>query len=196
MLSVAGAPIEHAEWRMSDLPRKTRLSPPLMHAFRAAHQAKDAAKAIDMRTESGDRLIAGRRLRARQVITEPVLRREVARDLADLLNSVAMESTVDMTEAEWVRKSVLNYGLPDIGPYGVTASAMRKLPEVIRAAIAAYEPRLAAASLHIERDLDQAADDLRVRFLVRADLTCEPVHVPVEFIADITETGEITVNRL
>ena len=86
---------------MSDLPRKTRLSPPLMHAFRAAHQAKDAAKTVDMRTESGDRVIAGRRLRARQVITEPVLRREVSRDLADLLNTVAMESTVDMTEAEW-----------------------------------------------------------------------------------------------
>jgi len=27
-------------------------------------------------------------------------------------------------------------------------------------------------------------------------LTCDPVHVPVEFIADVIETGKIIVNRL
>jgi type VI secretion system protein ImpF len=167
-----------------------------MHVFRAAHAAKDATKALDMRTETGERVVAGRRLRARQVITEPVLRREVSRDLEDLLNTVAMESTVDMSEAEWVRKSVLNFGLPDISHYGVDALAIRKLPDEIRAAIVNYEPRLAAASLQIERDPNPDGDELRVRFLVRADLSCEPVHVPVEFTADITAAGEITVNRL
>ena len=35
-----------------------------------------------------------------------------------------------------------------------------------------------------------------MRFIVRADLTCDPVHVPVEFIADIVETGRIMINRL
>ncbi len=181
---------------MVDVTRRTRLSPPLMHVFRAAHAAKDAAKALDTRTESGERVMAGRRLRARQVITEPVLRREVSRDLEAMLNTVAMESTVDMSEAEWARKSVLNYGLPDISDYGVNAVAMRKLPEEIRAAIVNYEPRLAAASLQIDRDPSADADGLRVRFLVRAELTCEPVHVPIEFVADITEAGDITVNRL
>ena len=99
---------------MADLTSKTHVSPPLMHAFRAAHEAKDAANKIDVRTDCGDRVIAGRRLRPRQVITEQVLRREVARDLDALLNTVAMESTVDMTDAPYVRKSILNFGLPDI----------------------------------------------------------------------------------
>ena len=40
------------------------------------------------------------------------------------------------------------------------------------------------------------AAELRVRFIVRADLTCDPVHVPVEFVADIVESGKIIVNRL
>ena len=83
---------------MADATRKTRLAPPLMHVFRAAHSAKDAKK-VDMRTESGERTIAGRRLPARQVITESELRREVVHDLAALLNTVAMESTVDLSEA-------------------------------------------------------------------------------------------------
>src|SRR5262249_44930886 len=118
------------------------------------------------------------------------------RDLVDLLNTVAMESTVDMSEAEWVRKSVLNYGLPDVAEYAVNARTMRKLPEVIRAAIASYEPRLAAASLHIEQEVNPDGEELGVRSLWRADPPCEPLHVPVEFVADVTEGGEITVNRL
>ena len=56
---------------------KTRLSPPLMHVFRAAHEAKDAKKRVDLRNDVGERIIASRRLPARQVITEVVLRLEV-----------------------------------------------------------------------------------------------------------------------
>ena len=75
---------------MAAISNRTRLSPPLMYVFRAAHEAKDAKKSIDIRDRAGDRVIAGRRLRARQVITEPILRREVARDLEALLNTVAL----------------------------------------------------------------------------------------------------------
>jgi type VI secretion system protein ImpF len=181
---------------MADVTRKTRLSPPLMHVFRAAHAAKDATTPRDVRTDAGERVVAGRRLGARQVITEPILRREVARDLSALLNAVAMESTVDLSEAEWVRKSVLNYGLPDIADYGVNAAALRRVPQEIRAAIVNFEPRLAAASLHIERDTSPDGDELRMRFIVQAELMCEPVHCPVEFTAEISEAGEITVSRL
>jgi type VI secretion system protein ImpF len=181
---------------MVDLSRKTRLSPPLMHVFRAAHAAKDATLAPESRTETGERVVAGRRLRPRQVITEPVLRREVARDVETLLNTVAMEATIDMSEAELVRKSILNYGLPDIAHRTIGGIGMRKVPEEIRAAIVSYEPRLAAASLQIEHDPSVDAGELRIRLIVRADLVCEPVHVPVEFVADLTDVGEITVNRL
>ena len=37
----------------------------------------------------------------------------------------------------------------------------------------------------------------KVRFLVRADLICEPVNVPVEFVADVElDSGKIAINRL
>jgi type VI secretion system protein ImpF len=179
--------------RVSD---KTQLSPPLMHVFRAAHEAKDAKKKVDIRNEAGERVIAGRRLRARQVITESVLRREVARDLDALLNAIAMESTVDLLQAPFVRKSILNFGLPDVSNRTIDENAVNLIPEEIRTAIINYEPRLAAASLHIERDTSVDEAELKVRFVVRAELTCDPVHVPVEFIADIVEGGKIVVNRL
>jgi len=181
---------------VADVNRKTRLSPPLMHVFRAAHEAKDAKKRSDAPSRSGDHVVAGRRMRARQVITETVLRREVARDLDALLNTVAMESTIDFTEAEYVRKSILNFGLPDIANRTIDEVRVRNVPDEIRTAIINFEPRLAAATLHVERDLSVDPDELRVRFIVRADLTCDPVHVPIEFVADVTEAGKIIVNRL
>jgi type VI secretion system protein ImpF len=181
---------------MPDLSRKTRLSPPLMHVFRAAHAAKDSTRKADPRSVSGDRTVGGRRLRARQVIDEPTLRREVARDLDALLNTVAMEGTVDMSEVAYVRKSILNYGLPDLLSHSLEDTISGKVRDEIRTAIVNYEPRLAAASLKITRDASMPDGELRVRFLVRADLVCEPVHVPIEFVADVTETGKIAVNRI
>ena len=45
---------------MSIAPKKDRLSPPLMLAFRTAHAGRDAKDKIDLRDKSGERIIAGR----------------------------------------------------------------------------------------------------------------------------------------
>ena len=176
--------------------RHSRLSPPLMHVFRAAHEAKDAKRIIDQRNEAGDRVIAGRRLRARQVITESMLRREVSRDLDALLNTVALNATVDMEHAPHVRKSILNFGIPDIAVRTIDENGVNEIPEEIRTAIINYEPRIAANSLRIARDTEVDPVELKVRFVIRGELVCHPVHVPVEFVADIVESGKIVINRL
>ena len=181
---------------MAPVNSKTRLSPPLMHVFRAAHAAKDARKTIDIRDESGNRVIAGRRLRPRLLITEPVLRKEVGRDLDALLNSIALESTVDMTNAPDVRKSIINFGIPDITHRTIDEAGVADIPDEIRLAIINFEPRLAADSVHVTHDTSVDRVELKVRFIVRADLTCDPVHVPVEFVAEIIEPGKIAINRL
>ena len=181
---------------MAKVSSKTRLSPPLMHVFRASHAAKDAKQRVDLRDEAGERLLSSRRLRPRQVITERVLREEVARDLDALLNTVALESTIDLSETPHARKSILNFGIPDVSSRTIDENAVNNIPAEIKAAIINFEPRLAAHSLQIERDTSIDPTELKVRFIVRADLTCDPVHVPVEFIADMIEGGKITVNRL
>jgi type VI secretion system protein ImpF len=181
---------------MADTNSKTRLSPPLMHAFRAAHAARDAQKPVELRNEQGDRVIAGRRLRPRQVITEAVLRQEVSRDLDNLLNSVALESTLDLTDMPHVRTSILNYGLADIANRTIDEAAVEHIPEEIREALINFEPRLAPASVRVTRDMSVDPTELKVRFIVRADLTCDPVHVPVEFVAEVIDAGKIVVNRL
>jgi type VI secretion system protein ImpF len=181
---------------MAKSSRQSRLSPPLMHVFRTAHEAKDARRTIDQRNESGDRVIASRRLRARQVITETMLRREVSRDLDALLNTIALDATVDMEHAPLVRKSILNFGLPDIAIRTIDENGVDEIPEEIRAAIINYEPRIAADSLRIARDKEVDPLELKIRFVIRGELVCHPLHVPVEFVADIVESGKIIINRL
>jgi type VI secretion system protein ImpF len=167
-----------------------------MHVFRAAHAAKDAKRIIDRRNEAGERIIASRRLRARQVITESMLRREVSRDLDALLNTVALDANVDMEHAPHVRRSILNFGLPDIAVHTIDETAVDGIPDEIRTAIVNYEPRIAADSLRIARDTEVDPVELKIRFVIRGDLVCHPVHVPVEFVADLIESGKIVINRL
>jgi type VI secretion system protein ImpF len=177
--------------------RKDRLSPPLMYAFRAAHAARDATKKIDLRDETGERVIAGRRSVARTPISESMLRREVARDLDALMNTIAFESAEDLSGFDQVRKSILNYGLPDIAHRSIDEHSVDDIQDEIKMALMNYEPRLARDSIRAYRDTTVGTEELRVRFVVQAELHCEPVNVPVEFVADIEpEGGGIKIHRL
>src|SRR5260370_36505663 len=118
-----------------------------MPVVRAAHEAKDAKQTIDLRNEHGERVLAGRRLRPRHVITEPVLRREVGRDVDNLLNSIALGSTIDMTDAPYLRKSIVNFGIPDRAHRTTHEAGVDDIPREIKEALVNYDPSLAAASL-------------------------------------------------
>jgi type VI secretion system protein ImpF len=168
-----------------------------MHAFRSAHAARDANKKIDLRDQSGERIIAGRRSAGRAPITEALLRREVAHDLEALMNTVALESAEDLRDFEQVRKSILNYGLPDIAHRTIDEGSVDDIKSEIESALETYEPRLAPNSIHAARDATIDAHELKVRFVVQADLRCEPVDVAVEFVADVEmDSNSIQINRL
>jgi type VI secretion system protein ImpF len=175
--------------------KKDRLSPPLMSVFRGAFEARDAKKEIDLRDEGGERIIASRRS-SRAALTEPALRREVARDLESLMNTIAMGSSQPLDEFGHVRRSILNYGFPDIAHRTIDENSISDLKDEIRAVLMNYEPRLIPSSVKVARDgtVDQTA--LKIRFTVNADLFCDPVNVPVEFIAEVEmDSGKIQISR-
>lgn len=167
-----------------------------MHAFRSAFEKKDAREKLDLRDEAGHRIIAPRRAATCQTISEPILRREVARDLEALVNAVALESTQPLGEFERVRTSILNYGLPDLIHRTIDEAGVDAIENEIRAALRYYEPRLVSGTIEVLRDATLSKDELKVRFLVRADLLCVPVDVPVEFIADVElDGGGVTIKK-
>jgi type VI secretion system protein ImpF len=182
---------------MAGVDKKDRLSPPLMFAFRSAYEARDAKKKHDLRDESGERVISSRRTTARVAITEPMLRREVARDLDALVNTIALESTQDLEPFEHARRSILNYGLPDIAHRSIDEITVSEIGPEIAASLMHFEPRLIRDTIKVQRDDQVDATELKVRFVVRADLACVPLNVPIEFVADVeVDTGKIVISRL
>jgi type VI secretion system protein ImpF len=182
---------------MSSIGKKERLTPPLMHAFRSAFEARDSKKKLDLRDESGERIIANRRTTARTAINEPTLRREVSRDLDALMNTIALESTQDLRANEYVRRSILNFGFPDITHRSIDEISVNDVSHEIATVLTNYEPRLLRDTVHVVRDNSVDSTELKIRFIVRADLSCEPLNVPVEFVADVeVDSGKIVINRL
>ena len=180
-----------------NLKKNERLAPPLMFAFRAAHEKRDAKKALDLRDASGQRVIAARRVGARAPISEAGLRREVNSDLSDLLNTVNLNSAFDLEEAPEVAKSVLNYGFPDLSNHTIDEHRLVEISKQIEQALMIFEPRLATDTLAVGRNPEIDSEALRIKFLIRADLRAEPLDVPVEFVAEVeVDSGKIKVERL
>ncbi len=186
---------------MAGFNKSNRLSPPLMWAFRSAAEARDSRqKPVPQDDRDGQRLVAGRKGASASSITEPVLRREVWRDLEQLLNTVALESTVkDVRKIDHVRRSILNFGLPDMAHRSIDELlANDKLIERdIMFALKSFEPRLIAGSVGVKRDTTLDPVGLKVRYIITADLSCRPVDIPLEFTAEVDlDSGRFAINRL
>ncbi|KPH75620.1 type VI secretion protein [Bosea vaviloviae] len=165
-----------------------------MFAFREAHLEKDAKVSLDLRDAGGERVIANRRAAPRAAITEPKLRREIAIDLEALVNTINLGSSLDLSGLDQVRKSILNHGFPDLTRLSIDEHRVDLIREDMAAVLLAYEPRLIKESIAVERDDGLDAAELKVRFLVKADLNCEPLNVPVQFVADLElDTGKMAI---
>ena len=168
-----------------------------MHAFRAAHDKRDAKLKLDIRDSSGERVIAARRPHGRTPITEAALRREVAADLVNLLNTTNLASPDDLKAAPAVASSILNFGFPDLSWRTLQDNAVAEIASDIEVALADFEPRLDRGSIKVRRDDAASAAELKLRFLVRADLRVDPVNTPIEFAAEVeVDSGKIKVERL
>lgn len=184
---------------MSKVKESERLRAPLMFAFRSAAEAGDAAKKIDIR-EGGERVLAARRAiaTARRSLSDSALRRLLAEDLSNLLNTVDLESAApELVEGlDRVRKSIVNYGLPDITHRVIGEVGLRELKNELREALLRYEPRLLKRGMEVRQD-PEGSDERKIRFIVRADMRADPVPTSLEFVTDVEfDTGEVRVHRV
>jgi type VI secretion system protein ImpF len=178
---------------MSGQTRRNRLSSPVMFAFRRAHETREGRAASASAREEPATVARA----ARAAITEPQLRREVTRDMVLLLNTVNLGSSEDLSAFPAVARSVLNFGLPDLSTRTINDTGLEAIGRELTQALTDYEPRLVSEVLSVERDTTVDAAALKIRFLVKADLVCDPVDVPVEFAADVeVDTGKIRVDPL
>ena len=180
---------------MATKPRMVRTSASLMYAFRMANQSKDARKQLDLRDSGGERLISGRRASVRALVSERELQNQIQFDLGQLMNTINLASTQDLDGYDQVQKSILNYGIPDLIHRTLDDSAVDEIVEELQVAIKRFEPRIAGKSIEVRRDMTVEPEELKIRFLISAEMQMQPENIPVEFVADIEiESSKIVIN--
>jgi type VI secretion system protein ImpF len=172
----------------------TRLSPPLMHVFRSAHRKR--REAAQQREDLGGAPPTDRKTRPhRTPIDERELKAEVERDVDALMNHVAIDSTIDLEAFPHVRRSILNFGFPDIAHRSLDELESRDLDGEIVAVLRQYEPRLIPGTIHVTRDRSPEANS-ELRYIVDGHLLCQPLNVPIEFLAKFeATTGKLLFRR-
>lgn len=168
-----------------------------MHAFRESFRERDSRKELDIRDESGERVISSRRASPRNFVNEANLRIELSDDIAALLNTTNLAASQDLSDFSFVAESILNYGFPDLTAISIEESAVGDIAEQIRKALRSYEPRLLHSTIAVERDKSVDEATLKIRFNVHAEMFATPVDIPLEFVADLElDSGMMKISRL
>jgi len=118
------------------------------------------------------------------------IRECVRRDLEWLFNAHAYAPPQDLEAFPQVRRSVLNYGMPDLTGMTATSLDVRDLERRIEAAVASFEPRILRRTLKVHldaeaSDLDRNTLVLEIEGLLWAEPT--PMHLRLRTQLDIEE---------
>lgn len=171
------------------------LHTPLLQAFRDAAREGDSRRADINYAKDGARIVTQRSSRLSS--NEAQLRQSLDIDLGHLLNTVNLNSVLDLEKHPHVRRSVLNFGMQDLVHLTTDSDKLSNLVESLRHSLLAHEPRLDASSLVIERKDSADESNQRIAFSVNADLLCRPVDVPLEFVAEIdVGSGKVDLRNL
>ena len=129
------------------------------------------------------------------VINPRELRRLVMRDIAWLLNTGNLASVENLDAWPEVKRSVLNYGMPDLAGVTVSSMELRALENLMRDAILTFEPRVDAKSLRIR--IRKQGDEMSRNALVldiEGDLWARPKPTRLFLKTELDlESGDVAV---
>ncbi len=181
---------------MSGYTGGARVRNSLMEVFRSANSAKDARKRVETRDAVGGRIVSGSGTHPRAAVSAADIQRGVSIDLERLMNAVHLAADIDLSQYPHVRRSIINHGFIDVARMSIDDAAVNGIAAEIEQALRVFEPRLDPDSVTVRRDDLVDPAELKLRFIVRAEIRANPLNVPVEFIADLErDTGRIKVAR-
>lgn len=133
--------------------------------------------------------------RERCVTSTNGLRASVLRDLSSLLNAHAWYGCASLAAHPLARASVINYGLRDVTGRARSSLDIPALARDIEWAIARFEPRVMAGSLHVTPlDMDDATERAAVAFFVEGDLWARPYPERLHFRTELDlESGQARI---
>jgi len=164
---------------MAELISKERLLPSLLDRLTDDHPSQ---------TEEG---------RDQRVSTMKRLREAVLRDIEWLLNTVNLESTVDLDELPEVRDSVINFGLPAMSGTTSKQADTGKIEKIIKRAIEVYEPRIMKNTVRVRGIQDAKLDNpCAIAFQIEGTLWGNPYPEALYFHTELDlELGEVKLNE-
>jgi len=137
--------------------------------------------------------------REARVLSKRRLRESVLRDLAWLFNATQLAAVDTMAQAPYVRRSVLNFGLPALSGMAASSLDVTDLTRAVREAILNFEPRILPATLEIKTLLEAGELDHHnvIGVEIHGQLWAQPV--PLEFLVRTDfdlETGKVRITDL
>ncbi|MDO5622919.1 MAG: GPW/gp25 family protein [Paracoccus sp. (in: a-proteobacteria)] len=167
----------------------------LMHVFRDA-AARGDARVRDSQKASGetDLTIIGQK--RREGASEEALRRNLAQDIASLMNTIRFDVCVALDEYPRISRSIINHGFQDMDTLWRQTRTQAALADAIRQSLMQSEPRLRADLIDVVPVSDEPTADQRLSFNITAEMISNPHDIPVRFLAEIDPgAGKIAIRR-
>ena len=135
--------------------------------------------------------------REERVISASRLRECVTRDLGWLLNCANLESTEDLSLLPEVRRSVLNFGIPDITGIEVAQIEASALQRQVRDMILAFDPRLKAATLRVVAETNREnMSGHALSFRIESEMWAQPIPLNLYLKTEVDlETGKFKISE-
>jgi type VI secretion system protein ImpF len=137
--------------------------------------------------------------REARVLSKNRMRQSVLRDLAWLFNATRLDAGDDLAAAPYVRRSVLNFGLPAMSGKVASSLDVLDLTRAVREAILTFEPRILPSTLEIRTLVEAGNLDHHnvIGVEIHGQLWAQPV--PLEFLVRTDfdlETGKVRITDL
>lgn len=160
---------------------QVRYHVPLLHAFSEAFKKGDARK---LEKPDGDALSEDEAVR-RHGLSEFQVRDAVLNDIGTIFSTIDLQSTVDISDLDFVSRSILNFGIYDIMSLTSEDTWTADIERNIVAAIVSYEPRVFPGSIRVEKS--EKIDDVgqKIRLSIYAEVSNRPVNIPIDFTAEV-----------
>jgi type VI secretion system protein ImpF len=191
---------------MSEL---SRYAVPLMHSFRDAYENRDSRQEkVEWRAETrqssdeeanadeGERVLSAAVRMRRRGFTETQIRQSVIDNLIDIVNTIDLQSAVEIKDLEYASRSVLNFGIYDLTHLTSDDSNLPMVEKNVTAAIINYEPRIRKETVHVRRDMEFNDTVQKLRLSIYAEVSYHPLDIPIEFVAEIDlSSGKVGIGK-
>jgi type VI secretion system protein ImpF len=135
----------------------------------------------------------------RRVMSKSRLRQAVLRDLAWLFNATRHERGSDLAGAPYVRRSVVNYGLPALSGRAASSLDVTELERAVRQAILDFEPRILPGTLQVKALVQTTELEHHnvIGLKIEGQLWAQPVPLELLVRTEIDlETGKVEITDL